>query len=225
MGRLRHIKGAEEAVENSPFVIHVNRDGAQPFIDDPGKYFGGQEKRPLFIEIGMGKGRFIMEMAERFPERNFIGIERYESVLLKAISKYEAAREAGASRDNLIFLCEDAGLLDRYFREGSIDGIYLNFSDPWPKKKHAGRRLVSEGFLKLFHTLLTDEGLIEFKTDNVPLFDFALTQYEAAGFQLVAMTRDLHADEQLNDGNVMTEYEEKFSERGNRINKLIIKKV
>ncbi len=212
MSRLRYIKGSEEVVAASLRVIHKAAE----------RYF--ENDNPLRIEVGMGKGRFITKTAEENPDINFIGVERYESVMLRALQKQDALEKEGKSPENLLFLCEDALNLGEYFPEKSLDMIYLNFSDPWPKDRHAHRRLVSEAFLKRFHSLLKDGACIEFKTDNVGLFDYALTQYEAAGYSLKAMTRDLHGDPELGAGNIMTEYEEKFSLKGNKICKLILKK-
>ncbi len=210
MGRLRYIKGSEEAIAASPYVIHAPAE----------QYFERNDK--LFIEVGMGKGRFMMEMAALHPEVDFIGIERYESVLLRALQKYERLAASGEKPENLRFMCIDALEVGDYFKQGSVDRIYLNFSDPWPKDRHSHRRLVCDRFLKLFRQILKKEGTLEFKTDNEGLFDFALTQVEVSGFEIVAQTRDLHNDEVLSAGNVMTEYEEKFSARGNKIHKLIL---
>ena len=211
MGRLRYIKGSEEAIAKSPYVIHA-----------PGeRYF--EKEGELRIEVGMGKGRFIMDMALREPQVNFIGIERYESVLLRGLQKYEKLSLEGNELSNLRFLCIDALDIGDYFDRESVDRIYLNFSDPWPKERHAHRRLVCDRFLKRFGRILKKDGLIEFKTDNEGLFDFALTQVDISGFEILAQTRDLHHDEQLNAGNVMTEYEERFSAKGNRIYKLILR--
>ena len=150
---------------------------------------------PVYVEIGMGKGRFLMDMARLYPEINFIGIEKYSSVLLRAVQKLE---------------------------QGELDRIYLNFSDPWPKDRHAKRRLESRQFLARYNQILKKDGTIEFKTDNRALFDFALEEVEAAGWTLKEKTFDLHADARLNEGNVMTEYEERFSAQGNPICKYII---
>ncbi len=211
MSRLRNIPAAKEAVRNNPRVLK------NPVVSTA--VFGNDH--PLQLEIGMGKGRFIMGMAKLHPEINYIGVEVYESVLYRALQKLERIEEGF---ENLRFLCVNAADLSEYLKDGSVDKIYLNFSDPWPKERHAHRRLVSANFLKLFSCLLKDEGIIEFKTDNVGLFEYGLTQIEEAGYELLYETRDLHADEDEMAGNVMTEYEEKFSAKGNKICKFRIKK-
>ena len=148
----------------------------------------------------MGKGQFLMELARRNPDINYLGMERYSSVLLRALQKMEEE-----PLPNLYFLCEDAA----------------NFSDPWPKARHAKRRLTSTEFLARYNQVLASDGRIEFKTDNMDLFDFSLESVEEAGWKLVGCSRDLHHDPTMNEGNIMTEYEEKFSAKGNPIYKLI----
>lgn len=207
--RLKHIKGAEEAVALSSYVIHDAKERPGTW----NRLFDSQG--PIHIEIGMGKGRFLMELAAQNPQINYIGIERYSSVLLRAIQKMEEE-----PLPNLCFLCEDASELEQFFAPGEIDRIYLNFSDPWPKARHARRRLTSVNYLNRYAPLLTEGGQLEFKTDNEALFDFSLESVEEAGWKLLGYTRDLHNDPQMNAGNIMTEYEEKFSSRGNPIYKL-----
>lgn len=210
--RLRNIPGADEAIENSPFCI--------PLMDQkPGQWSRlFPAVQPLHIEIGMGKGQFIMELARLHPNINYIGIERYSSVLLRALEKM---KELEAPLPNLKFICCDASLLPNYFFKGEISRIYLNFSDPWPKDRHAKRRLTSRQFFDRYRKILSDDGTIEFKTDNRQLFDFSVEEVTAAGWKLQALTYDLHHDLALNEGNIMTEYEEKFSQKGNPIHKLI----
>ena len=172
---------------------------------------------PVYVEIGMGKGRFLMDMARLYPEINFIGIEKYSSVLLRAVQKLEEEE-----LPNVRLIRMDAEDLENVFAQGELDRIYLNFSDPWPKDRHAKRRLESRQFLARYNQILKKDGTIEFKTDNRALFDFALEEVEAAGWTLKEKTFDLHADARLNEGNVMTEYEERFSAQGNPICKYII---
>ena len=213
--RLRHIKGAEEMIAANRFVI-----------SDPDAYQGQWEtafvsdiKRPLHIEVGTGKGRFITELATQNTDINYIGIENHSTVLLKAVRKFEQNE-----LPNLRFILMDAMGIEEVFAPGEVDKIYLNFSDPWPKDRHAKRRLPSRQFLARFSTILKPGGLIEFKTDNRVLFDFALEELEFSDFELVSKTYDLHNDPVMNEGNIMTEYEEKFSSMGHTINKYIIKK-
>ena len=212
--RLRNIPGADEIVTNSPLCIQ-----------NPVEYKGNwksvfENTNPIHIEIGMGKGRFLMDLAALNPDINYIGIERYTSVLLRAIQKMEES-----PLPNVRFLCVDAATLPEIFAAEEVDRIYLNFSDPWPKDRHARRRLTSTEFLNRYHLFLAKDGRLEFKTDNIGLFNFSLEEIENSEiWKLDAKTFDLHNDEVLNQGNIMTEYEEKFSSKGNPICKLIASK-
>ena len=207
--RLRHIPGSEQQIEESPFVI----SGPEEFRGQWNMFFGNES--PLHIEVGMGKGRFITELAAAHPEINYIGIERYTSVLLKAVEKRSLL-----FLPNLYFLCVDARTLPDIFAEGEVDRIYLNFSDPWPKDRHAKRRLTSPQFMALYDRILAPEGQVEFKTDNMGLFDYSLESIPEAGWTITASTKDLHHSD-MAEGNIMTEYEAKFSAMGNPICKLI----
>lgn len=209
--RLRNIPGAEEVVSNSPYCI-------QNPTEWKGKWHSFLEnENPIHIEVGMGKGRFIMELAALHPDINYIGIERYTSVLLRAVQKMEEQ-----PLPNIHFLCIDAATLPEIFDTDEVSRIYLNFSDPWPKDRHAKRRLTSREFLARYDQFLKKDGHIEFKTDNQDLFTFSLQEIEESPlWKLDASTRDLHNDPVLNEGNIMTEYEEKFSSIGNPICKLI----
>ena len=158
-----------------------------------------------------------MQLAGLHPDINFIGIEMYSSVLLRAVQKMEEN-----PIDNLRFIRMDAREIEEIFAPGEVDKIYLNFSDPWPKDRHAKRRLPSRQFLSRFANILNTDGNLEFKTDNKDLFDFAVDEVEPAGWKMDAITYDLHHDEIMNQGNVLTEYEEKFSSKGNPIYKYII---
>ena len=211
--RLKHVKGAEEAVAASEFVVQKPEELRGKWCD----FF--KNDRPIYIEIGMGKGRFIMETASLHPDINYIGMERSSSVALRAVQKMEEA-----PMTNLRFICADAGRLEEYFAPGEISKIYLNFSDPWPKKRHANRRLTFPRFLRHYETVLENGGTLEFKTDNTVLFDYSLESLEHEGWDILALTRDLHHDPVMNEGNIMTEYEEKFSAQGNPICRLIASK-
>lgn len=209
--RLRNITGADTYIENSEYVIQ-----------DPTSNKGNwnqifENDNSLHIEVGMGKGRFMMELAQLNPDINYIGIEMYSSVLLRAVQKMEEN-----PIQNLKFIRMDAREIEDVFAPEEVDKIYLNFSDPWPKDRHAKRRLPSRQFLTRFDKILKKEGNIEFKTDNRDLFDFAVEEVEPAGWKIDAVTYDLHNDEIMNKGNIMTEYEEKFSSKGNPIYKYII---
>ena len=207
--RLRHIRGAEAAIEASPCVIQKPAQWSGRFHE----LFGNNH--PIHIEVGMGKGKFIMELAGKHPEINYIGIERYPSVLLRAIQKREELELA-----NIWFMCVDAKLLAEIFAPAEVERIYLNFSDPWPKDRHAKRRLTSPEFMKVYDQILAKDGTVEFKTDNQGLFSYSLESIPEAGWKIDAFTRDLHHSE-MAEGNVMTEYETKFSAMGNPICKLI----
>ena len=173
----------------------------------------------LRVEIGMGKGRFIHALAAQNPQINYLGIEKYSSVLLRALQKMEAE-----PLPNLLFIRMDAEDITEVFDREEVDRIYLNFSDPWPKDRHAKRRLPSREFLSRYDQILKKDGVLEFKTDNKDLFDFALEELLPAGWEALKVTFDLHHDAEMMEGNIMTEYEEKFSSKGNPIYKYIIKR-
>lgn len=208
--RLRNIPGADEAIAASPYCIQEPASNKGRWKD----IF--KNDNPIQIEIGMGKGQFLMQLAKEHPDINYVGIERYSSVLLRALQKMESE-----PLENIRFLCIDASTITEIFEKGEVDKIYLNFSDPWPKDRHAKRRLTSRQFFSRYDEILKPDGVVEFKTDNDDLFVFSLEEVEAAGWTLAAHTFDLHHDEVLNKGNIMTEYEEKFSSLGNPIHKLI----
>lgn len=213
--RLRNIPGSKDVIADSRFVVQ-NPDSqrgkwAEVFTNN----------HPVWIEVGMGKGRFIMDMARLHPDINFIGIEMYDSVLLRAVQKREKMEE---ELSNLYFIRMDARNLPEVFAQGEVDRIFLNFSDPWPKERHAKRRLTSRQFLERYDQILAEDGQVEFKTDNRGLFEFSLQEVEETKWQLVASTFDLHHESEMVQGNVMTEYEEKFSSMGNPIHKMIIRR-
>ena len=213
--RLRNIPGAQDAILDSPYVVQEPQTKKGHWAE----VF--EKKQPIHIEVGMGKGRFLMDLARLHPEINYIGIEMYDSVLLRALQKREKLETEGIHLDNLKFMCMDARLLPEVFDKGEVERIYLNFSDPWPKARHAKRRLTSREFLARYNEILAPEGSVEFKTDNRDLFEFSLEEVEAAGWKLMAHTFDLHHEDAMMEGNVMTEYEEKFSSMGNPICKLV----
>ena len=218
--RLRNVPGAAEAVADHPRCLRE-----EDYLTDkkeilPGswrEHFGNDH--PIYVEIGMGKGRFLMENARLHPEINYIGIERYDSVLFRALQKYDEE-----PLENVFFVSMNAEHICDVFAPGEVERIYLNFSDPWPKDRHAKRRLTSQQFLKRYDQILAADGQIEFKTDNQDLFAWSLEQVEPAGWQIVASTTNLHRDPEMNTGNIMTEYEQKFSALGNPICKVIIRR-
>ncbi len=173
------------------------------------------ENRPVHLEIGCGKGNFAVGMAKKYPDVNLIAMERVSDVCCIALEKAMAAKEDRPG-DNLRFLIGDAKLLAENVLPHSLDCIYLNFSDPWPKAGHAKRRLTHRGFLEIYRSLLKEDGILRFKTDNAGLFDFSLEEFEAVGAEILWQTRDLHNTEKQAD-NVMTEYEKNFSDRGTPI--------
>lgn len=211
--RLRNIPGADDFIQGHSAVIKNEKEQKGKW----GQVFSNDH--PIHIEIGMGKGQFLMTLAKQNPHINYVGIERYSSVLQRALEKYDG--EEFASPENVRFICMDAFELPEVFETAEIEKIYLNFSDPWPKARHARRRLTSTRFLEQYEKVLQEKGIVEFKTDNRGLFEFSLESVQEANWTLLAHSFDLHHDEVLNKGNVMTEYEEKFSSMGNPIHKLI----
>lgn len=211
--RLRNVPGSRETIaEHKLCILEENpQAGNWHFI------FGNDH--PIHIEIGMGKGQFITTLAKQNPDINYIGIEKYSSVLVRALEKIDVMEKP---LTNIRFVRMDAENICTMFAKGEADQIYLNFSDPWPKDRHAKRRLTSQQFLNRYDHILTAGGHIEFKTDNKDLFQFSLEQAEPAGWHLDASTWDLHNDAELNQGNVMTEYEQKFSALGNPICKMVL---
>lgn len=210
--RLRHIAKAMPIIEESEFVEHYPEECK-------GKWqqrFGNTN--PIHIEVGMGKGRFITTLAQQNPDINYIGIERQDAVLYRALQKQQELK-----LPNLILLLVDADELEEYFAEDEVDRIYLNFSDPWPKDRHAKRRLTSGTHMDKYAIVLKSDGCICFKTDNRDLFDYSLVAVAEAGWTVSDVTYDLHNSEYA-EGNVMTEYEERFSGMGNPINRAVFTK-
>lgn len=196
--RLKHIKGADEKVFSHPMVI-----------TEPQKYHGKwqtvfQNNQPIEMEIGMGKGNFIIQKAKKNPQINYIGIEKYSSVLVKALDKITDPLP------NLCFLCLDAKELPTLF-DHEITKVYLNFSDPWPKKKHTKRRLTSDNFLSFYDDIMQTEKQIEQKTDNRHFFEYSLKSFTDYGYHIEEISLNLSEDEK--EDNIETEYEEKWKKR------------
>ena len=203
--RLRNVKNAKEIVSNSKYIIN-----------NPKEYKGKYKEifnnnKPICLEIGMGKGDFIINMALEHPDINFIGLEKYQSIIVRAIEKLEKLE-----LNNLKLICIDAKELDTVF-DKEIDTIYLNFSDPWPKKRHAKRRLTSDTFLPIYDKLFTGTKRIVQKTDNIALFEYSIISLSNYGYKIVDISLDLHSTDKE---NIMTEYEKKFSGKGFKINYL-----
>lgn len=172
---------------------------------------------PIHLEVGTGKGQFITEMARRNPDTNFIGLELQDSVLVMALEKVLEEENI----PNLRLVLGNAQELNQYFEDGEISKLFLNFSDPWPKSRHAKRRLTFKTFLDQYKQVLKDDGLLQFKTDNQGLFEYSLTSMSQYGMDFLEISLDLHNSD-IED-NVQTEYEEKFSKRGFRINYMVAK--
>ena len=216
--RLRNIPYAKDVLAASTDVIKDEKNYRGNWSKE---VFGNAH--PLHIEIGMGKGQFLTKLAMRNPDINYVGIERYSSVLLRAVEKLEALRaEENIELPNIRFVCMDAADIAEVFTPEEVAKIYLNFSDPWPKSRHARRRLTSDEYFARYDKVLAQNGYVEFKTDNRGLFDFSVeTLQESKTWKMTACTYDLHHDDTMNIGNIMTEYEEKFSSMNNPICKLI----
>ncbi|MBM9832025.1 tRNA (guanosine(46)-N7)-methyltransferase TrmB [Enterococcus sp. DIV1444a] len=202
-------------VRNRPGAAEYMAKYPQYVVEGPEKWQGKWQERfgnnhPIHIEIGSGKGRFIYEMAKAHPEINYIGIDMQLSILSIALDKLVAE-----PLPNLQLLRVDGEALTEYFAENEVDLIYLNFSDPWPKKKHEKRRLTYKNFLVTDEIILKPNGEIHFKTDNQGLFEYSLSSFSKYGMIIERVWLDLHNSEF--EGNIMTEYEEKFSSRGQRI--------
>ncbi len=208
--RLRNVKNSNEIIEKGKY-----------YIKNPEDYKGKWNKlfknnNPIHIEIGMGKGKFILENALNNPNINYIGIEKYDSVIVRAVQKTN-----DIELNNLYLVKMDAiNLLNIFNKE--IDTIYLNFSDPWPKKRHTKKRLTSEVFLEIYDKIFKNSNNIIMKTDNIDLFNYSKESLKNNGYKIEYFTNDL---EKENIFNVKTEYEEKFTNQGMKINMLIAKKV
>lgn len=214
--RVRKKKNGQQRIDACSELLIKNvedlREGFSPI-------FGND--RPVHLEIGCGKGNFAVGMAKKYPDINFVAMEKVADVCCVALEKAFASRDE-RQNDNLRFLIGDARTLEENIPESSLDCIYLNFSDPWPKSGHAKRRLTHRSFLSIYARALKPDGILRFKTDNVGLFDFSLEEFEAFGAEILWQTRDLHGSESAVD-NVMTEYEKNFSEKGFSINSAWVK--
>jgi len=208
--RLKHVKGAREKIAASKYIIH-----------EPETYKGKYQQlfnndNPIYIEIGTGKGNFIVENAKRYPQINFIGIEKFDSAMVKAVEKAE-----NENLSNLKLIRMDATIIENVF-DHEIDLIYLNFSDPWPKKRHAFRRLTSPIFLNRYKSLFKKNMLIEMKTDNRHLFEYSIISFLEEQFKIEEICLNLYEEDLTN--NIPTEYEIKFSSKGFPIYKIRVSK-
>lgn len=208
--RLKKVKGAEDIINNSSYIIKNPEEYKGQF----NKLFNND--KPLHIEIGMGKGDFIIGMAKKYPEINFIGIEKFDSVIARAIQKLE-----DEEIPNLRLIRMDAENINDVF-DHEVDILYLNFSDPWPKKRHTNRRLTSKPFLKLYDNLFKNSKHIIQKTDNRHLFEFSIMEFTSYGYQINELSLDLYSDNY--EDNVPTEYETKFVNKGQVIYRIDVEK-
>ncbi len=203
--RLRNVKGSKEIIDSSEYIIKDYKN----YKGNYNKLF--KNNNPIHIEIGMGKGNFIINMAKKYPNINFIGIEKYDSVIARSVQKIDDFIP------NLKLIRMDATEIDEVF-DKEIDVIYLNFSDPWPKNRHEHRRLTCERFLKRYDKLFKNKKNIIMKTDNRKLFEFSIISFIDHGYKIKNISLNLYEDD-LTD-NVKTEYEEKFSSMGYPIYKI-----
>ncbi len=205
--RLKNVKGAKDKIEASKYVMTEEKfNGEKIFEDD----------KPLYIEVGMGKGTFIYNNALKYPDINFIGIEKYDSVLIRALEKQEQH-----PLPNLHFFKMDANNIDKYFNH-EVDLIYLNFSDPWPKDRHAKRRLTHPNFLKKYDHIFKNKQEIKMKTDNRHLFEYSIKSLTDYGYKIETISLDLYHDDIKE--NIPTEYEIKFQSKGYPIYQIYVKK-
>lgn len=207
--RLKNVKKANEIITTGLY-----------YIENPSQYKGSWNKlfknnNPIYIELGMGKGNFIINNAIKYPNINFIGVEKYDSVIVRAVQKSNELE-----LNNLKLLKLDVNTIDEIF-DKEIDKIYLNFSDPWPKERHAKRRLTNKRFLDRYDKIFKNIHIIEMKTDNIDLFNYSLLELKENGYTIEYQTNDLHSE---NTDNIETEYEHKFASMGIKINKLIARK-
>lgn len=208
--RLRNKPWAKDMINDNLDLISVQPENMQ------GKWQERFEKKqPLYLELGSGKGAFITELAKRNPQNNYIAMEVQEGAIALILKK-----QVENKLPNLQLLLANGSNLSDLFAENEIKGLYLNFSDPWPKTRHEKRRLTYKSFLEQYKYVLEDDGNIEFKTDNQGLFEYSLVSMNNFGMKFNELSLDLHNDEKLNENNIQTEYEEKFSKKGFRINYL-----
>ncbi|UNL42506.1 tRNA (guanosine(46)-N7)-methyltransferase TrmB [Ligilactobacillus agilis] len=207
-------------LRNKPWAKPLIEANPQWVVTNPSEYRGKWQERfekaqPLYIEVGMGKGRFIVEMAKKYPQYNFIGLEMQTVATGIALKK-----QLVEQLPNLQLVCANGAGLTEFFATDEVAGIYLNFSDPWPKNRQEKRRLTYKSFLAAYKEIMVADGCLEFKTDNRGLFEYSLASLNNFGMTFEKVWLDLHADEEAVVDNVMTEYEEKFSSKGQPIYKL-----
>ncbi len=214
MSRLRRRKNTMEELHKLEELVVLNPAALRGAWRDH-YVSGSDERRPLYVELGMGKGKFVSEMSALHPEADFIGMDMYDELVRKASEKAETiwGELRGEKPWNLKLALGNIERIETFFAPGELDRIYLNFSDPWPKNRHAHRRLTHPGFLRKYIELLSDEGEIHFKTDSRSLFEFSLNAFADMNLKMRSISLNLHAEGPA-PNNVMTEYETKFSEQG-----------
>ncbi|HHX17015.1 MAG TPA: tRNA (guanosine(46)-N7)-methyltransferase TrmB [Mollicutes bacterium] len=203
--RLRKVKNADDIIASSPYIVDVPNN----YVSKWNEVF--DNNNPIYIEIGMGKGKFIIENAIKYPNINFIGIEKYSSVMARAVQKMEELE-----LENIKLICENALNLNSIFKR-EIDTIFLNFSDPWPKDRHSKRRLTSDIFMNIYDDLFKGQKNIILKTDNYGLYEYSLSQFKKHNYNIITTKFDINS---IPEGNIMTEYEEKFLNNNNVIYKI-----
>lgn len=206
--RLKYVHGARELIEEHPHLVIDKQDNEKLYYEDM-----FENEQPIHIEVGIGKGRFIHTLAKENPDINYIGIEKFDSVIVRALEKV-----IDEPLPNLKLIRVDAGAIPIILKDHSVERVYLNFPDPWPKERHAKRRLTSKRFLDMYKELLLPNGEVHFKTDNRVFFDYSVESIHDYPMNISFLTYDLHKEDVP---NIMTEFEEKFSEKGFKINKII----
>lgn len=202
--RMRYKPWAEDYLKKEPNIVDIDGSHAGRISE----WFDNNQ--PIYIEVGSGRGQFITTLAAKHPEINFISMEREKSVMIKVLDK---VIEQGLT--NIKLICNDAIELNDYFKDGEVSRLYLNFSDPWPKKRHTKRRLTYQTYLALYKQVLKDDGEIHFKTDNRGLFAYSLESMSQFGMYFTKINLNLHEED--DEENIETEYERKFSDKGSRI--------
>lgn len=209
--RLKFVEGARELIEAHPNLVIDKQDNEKLYYEDM-----FEKENPIHLEIGIGKGQFIHTLAKNNPNINYIGIEKFDSVIVRALEK-----QIDETLPNLKLIRVDAHSIPIILKDHTVERVYLNFPDPWPKERHAKRRLTHRGYLSIYRDLMVEKGEIHLKTDNDFLYNYSLEETMYYDMEILLHTQDLHSTNP--EENIMTEFEEKFSKRGVKINKLIVR--
>lgn len=210
MSRMRHIKGTTERLAASPLVIH------KPHALQGQWHTLFAQNQPLVLEIGCGRGRFLYEAAKANPQKQFIGIDLVPEILMEAIDRYQKTKDFP---NTIRYLWLDAEHLDEIFAPGEVSELYLHFSDPWPKNRHAKRRLTHPRFLDIYRYILASTGHLTFKTDSSPFYHYSLQEFKKAGWSILHATDDLYTSPVTE--NIPTEYERRYVRQGRKICRLV----